>query len=490
MRRWPLHVVVIAALAPASAVWAQDGAAQAEIDALKETVQQLIEANEALRGRVDELERRLDNTPDSPSPKPEAPAAEESVEQAKEDAEAETAGESQEHNLRVFWRNGLRFESPDEAFKLKIGGRIAVDAGAFKAPDYWHLGGPTIDENDGAEFRQARLGMEGTLDERYLFELEAEFAGDAVELKGASIGVDGLPGVGLLRVGQFKVPFGLESQTSTRFITFMEPAMSTAAFAPDRALGLGVANSFFDARLSAALGGFYRDIEDKGFWSFAARLCGAPWYAKDGRFVFHLGASYVHETPNGEIALHTHPEAHLANEHLHTGYFPANTLQRWGFESALILGPVSLQGEYMAAEAELDAPHRPFSILDFDSHFASGRRFSGYYVQASWFVTGESRAYVKRGGYFGRLIPKRPFKVNFSAPGAWEIAVRYSSVDLNDFDVRSGIVGGEGRNWTAGVNWHLTPNLRASFNYLRAHIDQVLYDGAMDVFQGRFQVDF
>ncbi|MFC4349568.1 porin [Kordiimonas lipolytica] len=39
--------------------------------------------------------------------------------------------------------------------------------------------------------------------------------------------------------------------------------------------------------------------------------------------------------------------------------------------------------------------------------------------------------------------------------GAWEVAVRYSRLDL-----RAGGLGTYGRNWSASLNWYVTENVR------------------------------
>ena len=72
--------------------------------------------------------------------------------------------------------------------------------------------------------------------------------------------------------------------------------------------------------------------------------------------------------------------------------------------------------------------------------------FRGFYIQSSWVLTGESFNYAH--GKFIRIRPQNP-------RGAWEIAVRYSYLNLNDSDV----TGGRERNVTVGLNWYSPSNL-------------------------------
>ena len=137
-----------------------------------------------------------------------------------------------------------------------------------------------------------------------------------------------------------------------------------------------------------------------------------------------------------------------------------------GLEAAYVSSPFSVQGEYIFANADV----------------ASSANFRGYYAQASYFLTGEHRNYKPSEGAFSRVKPKENFKSG-GGPGAWEVALRYSGLDLDD----NSITGGKLNDLTAGLNWYLNPNTRVMWNYVHADKDHV---GNADMLMMRLQVEF
>jgi len=83
--------------------------------------------------------------------------------------------------------------------------------------------------------------------------------------------------------------------------------------------------------------------------------------------------------------------------------------------------------------------------------------FGGWHVQTSY-VFGGSRSYS--GGIFGGVRPE-------GEAGAWEIAARFSTMDLND----SGYHGGEQSNFTVALNRYVTSNLRFMFNVIFVDVE-------------------
>ncbi|MGK7344937.1 MAG: OprO/OprP family phosphate-selective porin [Candidatus Nitrospinota bacterium M3_3B_026] len=369
--------------------------------------------------------------------------------------------------LEAEWKTGLRFTSADKAFQIKVGGRLMNDWAWLSADD--ELKSEETVWESGTEFRRARLYVGGHIHENVKFKVQYDFAGGDADFKDAYIALTKISGIGQLKVGRFKQPFGLEELTSSKYITFMERAMAIEAFAPSRQSGLLIGSSAWDKRLTWALStyritdGYGEDYGDNDM-NYAARITVLPW--KSGDNLVHLGAAYTAIKPNGDtVRFRSRPEIHLAPMRLaDTHSINSDSVGLLGVEAAAVFGPASLQGEFISA-----------NVSNLDGEDAS---LSGYYVFGSFFLTGESRPYKK--GAFGRVKPNSNFG---SGAGALEAALRFSSVDLED----GGIEGHEVTTVTAGVNWYLNPNTRVMLNYVSADQADV---GTATGFMTRFQVDF
>jgi phosphate-selective porin OprO/OprP len=418
---------------------------QAEIEAIK----QRPAAPPGIEERVDKIEKKVDES----TPVPE------------------------DNDFRVYWKEGLRLDTKDGNFKLKVGLGIQDDWG-------WFDDGGTFrkvfgDSEDGAEFRRVKPSFSGEIYENYEFKADVDVAGGVVKFRDVYVAMNNIPYAGQLKVGRFKEPFSLEEITSDDWTTFLERALPNV-FAPSRTTGAQLMNNHFDGRMTWAAGVFreggdFGNNSDDGGYAVTARVTGLPWYKDDGRKLIHLGAGYTHRNPDGEIRVRQRPEAHLVPvRFLDTGDFAADDIDTWNAEAALVYGPFSAQGEYFHSTV--------------DTILAGDEDMTGWYAQLSYVLTGENRLYIKKSGIFDKINPKRPFRFSEDrGPGAWELAVRYSQLDLTDHF----LLGGKEDNFTAGVNWYLNPNMRIMLNYLHAMIDRSpLYDDDFDALQMRFQLAF
>jgi len=398
---------------------------------------------------------------------------------------------SEANEVRVFWRDGLTFESRDKkTFKGKIGGRLDLDIAGFAEDD--EVEAVVGDNRAGVEFRRARINSEGEIGTALptLYRVEMDFAAAEVTdssaafaFKDVYLALTEIPALGRFQIGHFKEPMGLEQLTSANFISFMERATPLEAFAPDRNVGAMFQNAVFDQHATWALGAFSETGNNgnsvfDGDWHVTGRLTGLPWYVEEekGRQYMHLGASasYV-ENANSEARFRSRPESHMAPRYVDTGTFPASHSFLAGAEAAVVFGPLSVQGEYLRTWVD-----RPGG--------ADQASFDGFYAFVSYFLTGENRPYRRAYGTFDRVKPNHNFGFGDNrGMGAWEVLLRYSQLHLND----SGITGGRLNDITAGVNWYLNPNWKIMFNYVFAELDRGVADGDhAQIFETRFHADF
>ena len=390
---------------------------------------------------------------------------------------------------------------------VKVGGRIQADWALFdQSPNNRATYGDWGDRN---EFRRARIFLSGEAFHVIDYRLEVDFADspatptDGSIYTGANqstsfndvyITVKEVPWLGHVRLGHFKEPFGLEQLTSAKYITFMERSLCDEnAIVPARNVGVMVFDHSWNERMTWALGAFKSEMGDEppirrndfeGGTALTMRGTFLPWYDEvtDGRGLLHLGAAYSYrDLDDGTARLRAQPEAHLGETVLDTGSFAATDTQIAGGELAFVYGPFSIQCELFGAWI--------------DSPLYGDLEYSGGYAYVSYFLTGENRPYSRTRGVFSRLKPfENFFRVRDGGgyvqmgKGAWEIAYRYSTLDLNDV-----VVGGRASNHTLGLNWYLNPYTRLMFNYVNANVSadhRDGTDGSINIFETRAQIDF
>lgn len=146
-----------------------------------------------------------------------------------------------------------------------------------------------------------------------------------------------------------------------------------------------------------------------------------------------------------------------------------------GLEAATVLDSLSLQGEYVLADVNRSSGNES---LDYNA----------WYAQASYFLTGEVKNYDAKKGIFGKTKPKANFSLKDGGLGAWEVAARYSNLDLND----GPLSGGRMRNSTLGVSWYPNEYVKFMADYIKVNTDDnaPVKNDDPSVFTLRMQVDF
>ena len=141
--------------------------------------------------------------------------------------------------------------------------------------------------------------------------------------------------------------------------------------------------------------------------------------------------------------------------------------QVYGVEAAATYGPLIAQGEYywfnIDRTANTGLP--PFG--------APSLKFDGGYAQVGYVLTGETRAYNPATASYGGIKPANPFSLAGGGWGAWEIAGRVSTMNLNDqLATAAGIAGGRQTVYTAALNWYVNGNVRFMLDYLHGNVSK------------------
>jgi phosphate-selective porin OprO and OprP len=359
---------------------------------------------------------------------------------------------------RTEWDNGnIYFVSEDGQFKTRFDVRLFMQAGKFYDDPEGVMSNSTI-------VRKARFAMKVDLWKFWKAEWDMDISDVSIEMKDMWLAYTGLNNA-FIKLGNYKVPFGLEILTSSRYISFAERSYPSMAFKMGRRMSIGYTKwgerwnlglSYFGQE---AIPGDRKGKADETGGGYGMRFATAPQF---GSLLFHLGGSYVNFTPDNELEMaefKSEPENKLGDsEHVDTGSIinVDHTIQQ-GIESAIQWNNFCVQGEYMMADVyrfgELNG------INYEDAHFEGG------YAFISWILTGEKRPWDNTQGEFGQIIPSN------NKLGAIELLFRYSYINLSDPLAISagspdGILGGKAVNTTLGVNWYVNPNMKFTANYI------------------------
>jgi len=379
---------------------------------------------------------------------------------------------------------------------------------------------------DGEYWRRIRPFIEGTLWETYEYRFNIALENNQYSAAGLDefwIGDSKLPVVGTVRVGHVKNCLGLEGDmaSSSRCMTFMERSSYSQAIEKDQNFvnGVWLGNTWLDDRVFGSFvlfrpeNGSSGDFFGTGQYGWNMRWTCLPIYEDEGRHLLHLGVAGGWQngtnaiangatTATNTITLQSRPELRdddpaaspsaqsggnansatagagqfLANGNgnrlVSTGTINCSDEHILATELLYIRGPLSFQAEYgwnFLTNAQITVP-RVGPVSNYV--------FNGGYLQVAYTLTGENRAYDKKYGTLSRyyLGGQGPYENAFlvrdadgglcSGWGAWEVACRYSYLDLNSGFGANYINGGIMQGVSVGLNWFLNTNLTVNTEWV------------------------
>jgi phosphate-selective porin OprO/OprP len=389
---------------------------------------------------------------------------------------------------------------------VAITSRVHFDVGGY---DYRPNTAATSPQHldDGANVRRARIGVIGKFMGDWDYALIYDFGGSSDgfastgSVGGAPVGF--LPGGGVSGVenaylsytgikpfggklaiegGVMDLPYTLDEASSSNNIPFMERAASvnvaTNIASGDFRSGAGA--RWYDDRLWAgayvtgpSTGAIHSasSVNPQGTteqYGAIARVAGQVVSGRD--YSLHIGgdAQWLIQPPHNLIAntqtltLSDRPELRIDPTTLvSTGAIAGvSGTQVYSAEAAGTYGPLFFQGEYFWYNVDRNA-FAPLPSL----------RFQGGYAEAAFVLTGETRLYNSASASYAGIVPVNPFSLTGGGWGAWEIAGRISTIDLNDqLAAANGITGGRQTVYTLALNWYVNANVRFMFDYLHGDI--------------------
>ena len=254
-----------------------------------------------------------------------------------------------------------------------------------------------------------------------------------------------VPWLGTVIVGNSKQPISLESLNSSNYISFMERSLPRMFLVDERRVGMHAANRIPSEALIWDYGVFmaapveedHEVVSDNPGVRVVGRAVTTPVFLR-GRAAFPAPGHGRRLANRGRgqpvaVAIATGSARRSVLHRLRV--FDSRSLYTLDFESAVNWGAFSLQ-------SELYYNRNDSMFGDIDLY--------GAYAEASWFLTGESRPYDRSRGILDRLKPYTNFWLVRGRDGvdigwgAWQLAARWSAIDLSDCCIS----GGESRDAT------------------------------------------
>ena len=351
--------------------------------------------------------------------------------------------------------------------EVKFGGRIMYDMAAWGAEEF---------DYTGSEFRRVRFYSSGKMYGTVKYKLQLDFSGGKISFKDVWMELNKLPIQGNLRVGHFKEPLRLEALTSSKYITFMERGLPIA-MSPERNTG-AMYHTTIGKKLSLQTGVF-RQSDAFGNDKIAnnnINITSRVTYLaiNDGDKILHLGvANSKRKNDNKTYSFSSRAENHLGNKLMNVEFNnQVKDINIIAGEIAYVDGSLSLQVE--ALQTNINTETGQWNM-------PSDHEIISYYGQVSYFLTGESRSYKSSIAGFDRVNPKNNYGKN--GWGAWEIAARFSAIDMQE--------NGSLEDITIGLNWYLNPNTKIMFNYVKGEMVNELGEITIEnAVMMRVQLDF
>ena len=378
-------------------------------------------------------------------------------------------------DLKFVWR-----EHPS----LRAGRNFRID---FTAKMQYDVRDPGDDPQDfpTGELHRLRVGVEGEVFRHIQFQVERELKEREVDNSQNNSNSEGklwkdvyveanYSNKAQVRVGKFKIPFGLDETSGEAELDFVYRSLAGSYLSPARDIGVMVHGRFFKRGLNYWGGWFQQDGENArskkvegGDDTFAFRVTGTPLRKTRAFRNVEVGGNVALTSVSDEPFLPNGLRGRtvMSQYTFFDPMFVNGTRLRVGTDVDWTQGPMGLRAEYIyVGDDRNDQGIGNEDLNDVQSN--------AWYVLGTWVVTGDKKERPlepKKGVFRGGL-------------GAVEVAARYDTlrfsgkpgIDPPFRNSRAETIYPNGdKVVTLGVNYYANRWAKVQFNMIREHIEDI-----------------
>jgi len=351
---------------------------------------------------------------------------------------------------------GFTLASGDGANSVSIRGLVQFDSRLYFG-----------DSGTGSNtflLRRARPILEGTFGRIYSFQLVPEFGGtSAPSILDANLGI-ALSKAVQFKFGKFKAPVGLELLQSDSWTFFNERSLVTN-LVPNRDVGAQLGGGLQDGAVTYAAGVF-NGVADGGSSTNAdvdrdkdviGRLYFRPFKAVAGSPLQGLSlgaaASLGREKTASALTAGYRTDGQQVFFKYRSAVVADGQVWRFSPQAEYRAGPFGAMGEFAVSTVNV----RPTATGS-----KAELRNRAWQLAAGYVLTGEDSSATG-------VVPDRPFSWENGTWGAWELAVRYANLKIDDqafpLFADPAANANEASALGLGVSWYLSRTVRATFDY-------------------------
>ena len=476
-----------AALVAAGLLWLPSPALRAQSTSDEELRNEIQE----LRQKLERLEQKLEQqsqTQTAPAP----PAPPEALQQRVDelDQQVRILGRKQEIQqeelatkakespvVSSVGERGVSFRSADGRNEIRL-------RGVFQADQRFFLGDSI--GTDTFVLRKVRPIIEGTVADIYDFRIMPDFGNGKAVLQDAYAAARFAPWA-KLTVGKMKQPIGLERLQQDVDTRFVERAFPTD-IAPNRDIGVDLHGDLLERTLEYDIG-YFHGVADGGSSDafnaeqdnnndkdWAARIFATPFRNSISPLQgLGLGASFNYANFGGSAGTGTVQTTNLPTyptpaqltfftyrtNGANASYASGERL-RFSPQAYWYWGPFGALAEYIVVQQDVAR------LLTNGTTRQARLSNNAWQLQLSYMLTGEDET-------FGSIKPARPFELGKAGWSAWEVAGRYSELNVDDKAFANGVnsfadptvSARSAKEWSVGLNWYLNWYVKLQLDYSR-----------------------